>query len=867
MEFPIHRIHFYGYTPVPFTCIAAADSGLLATGRQDGSIEVYDRHRNFFMVARIPSTVTKSVEALSWIGPRLFYTGALGRLVEVDLDTFSVKDTLLLMGNPISRCLSSCGSYLVIGNDEGFISICSTESSSVSLVQTLPQLTGIVTVRSKILSLACIDAKEKLLAAGTSSGTLMVICFTNTSYSIRHTLLSESKDTFVWVLLFSRTSLFSGDNKGNVCVWDVTVGGLLHTFPSHYAHVLALTASPDGQTVFSGGADALVRRYERFLSEDNCTQWELGGTIRGCRRDIRGLVYLAGQNYDPASQATNLDTRFEPHRLLAVGLDARLQVLACEQPERGLDAFARAHRTLACQVGRPRDSKIKSIAHVAALPFWPLACAATRPSPCEFVSVEHSNEQRPPTRLCLLRYPDKLDLVRLAQIDDKRKRSQAHRFLPISNSLLQLAEIRPRKGLEIIASTLSKCGSFVAYSDMVRTRILRVTISPVTVEEERRGVLPSVSVSRIQWEQNDRKRKSVSRRRLSPSARTNSTDSLTESSRIHGSSSETDTDTDDLSAASVAKFFALDQTIGSVTSVENNTSDVFPTPIKHQPDINENALPSSSCLTFTDDSQHLIQVLRASAELICVDVQTGNENWRRDLISESGSVFRVHLLSVSKSVGTGVAVVAIGCSDGRVRLYSTASGQQLLTCPCVASSSGYSPLPACLAFSVPRSGELDLSILYTNSQLSEWHLSLSKLNCPDDASCAVPNRDLDRSAMSATFNMWLSDFWNKMEEEVHSNLGLFHSLAYVDSDNWLLASDRYLVLLTRNKPFFRGMITKRLRTKDELYPESCMRICTNFESIIQAAVVEKNELAIVALHSAQIALKLSAPMQRKPFGT
>ncbi|TGZ75789.1 hypothetical protein CRM22_000188 [Opisthorchis felineus] len=861
MEFPIHRIQFYGYIPTPFTCIAAADSGLLATGRQDGSIEVYDRHRNFFMVTRIPSTVTKSVEALSWIGPRLFYTGALGRLVEVDLNTFSVKDTLLLMGNPISRCLSSCGSYLVIGNDEGFISICSTETSPVSLVQTLPQLTG------KILSLACLDAKEKLLAAGTSSGTLMVICFTNTSYSIRYTLLSESKDTLVWVLLFSKTSLFSGDNKGNVCVWDVTVGGLLHTFPSHYAHVLALTASPDGQTVFSGGADALVRRYERFLSEDNCTQWELGGTVRGCRRDIRGLVYLAGQTYDPASQAMNLDTRFEPHRLLAVGLDARLQILACEQPERGLDALARAHRTLAYQVGRPRDPKIKAIAHVAALPFWPLACAATRPSPCEFVSMEHSNEQRPPTRLCLLRYPDKLDLVRLAQIDKKGKRSTVHRFLPISKSLLQLAEIRPRKGLEVISSTLSKCGSFVAYSDMVQTRILRVTISPVTVEEERRGVLPSVSISRVQWEQNDRKRKSASRRRLSPSARTNSTDSLTESSRIHGSSSETDTDTDDLSAASVAKFFALDQTTSSVTSIENNTSDAFPTPIKHQPDINENALPSSSCLAFTDDSQHLIQVLRASAELICVDVQTGNENWRRELISENGSVFRVHLLSVSKAVGTGVAVAAIGCSDGRVRLYSTVTGQQLLTCPCVASFSGHSPLPACLAFSVPRSDELDLSILYTNSQLSEWHLSLSKLNCSDDASCAGPNRELAKSVMSATFNMWLSDFWNKMEEEVHSNLGLFHSLAYVDSDSWLLASDRYLVLLTRDKPFFRGMITKRLRTKDELYPESCMRISTNFESIIQAAVVEKNELAIVALHSAQIALKLSAPMQRKPFGT
>lgn len=50
-------------------------------------------------------------------------------------------------------------------------------------------------------------------------------------------------------------------------VWDTSIGGLRFSFPSHTGSVLCLVGSPNGRTVYSGGADGLVKRYEYAVSE------------------------------------------------------------------------------------------------------------------------------------------------------------------------------------------------------------------------------------------------------------------------------------------------------------------------------------------------------------------------------------------------------------------------------------------------------------------------------------------------------------------------------------------------------------------------------------------------------------------------
>ncbi|VDQ15038.1 unnamed protein product [Trichobilharzia regenti] len=110
-----HRIHFYEYQPSPFLCLAKNEFGLIAAGREDGSVDVYDENRDFFMVGHFPCGVCCSVESLVWIQSRLFCTGALGRLVELDMRTSNIKGSCLLVGSPAARCMAVFGDQIIVG--------------------------------------------------------------------------------------------------------------------------------------------------------------------------------------------------------------------------------------------------------------------------------------------------------------------------------------------------------------------------------------------------------------------------------------------------------------------------------------------------------------------------------------------------------------------------------------------------------------------------------------------------------------------------------------------------------------------------------------------------------------------------------
>lgn len=72
--------------------------------------------------------------------------------------------------------------------------------------------------------------------------------------------------------------LFSGDSQGTVSLWDVDVGGLVTSFTSHRADVLALAASSDNRSVFASGVDSNIRRFDYFQSNDSCKSPAIFGT-------------------------------------------------------------------------------------------------------------------------------------------------------------------------------------------------------------------------------------------------------------------------------------------------------------------------------------------------------------------------------------------------------------------------------------------------------------------------------------------------------------------------------------------------------------------------------------------------------------
>ncbi|CAH8437823.1 unnamed protein product [Heterobilharzia americana] len=869
-EFYCHRIHFFEYQPSPFSCLARNDFGLIAAGRQDGSVDVYDENRDFFMVAHVPRGVCCSVESLVWIQCRLFCAGALGRLMELDLQTSSIKGSCLLVGNVAARCMTVFDNNIIVGNDEGFITFFSVEGVDPTPTITIPKLSG------KILSVACTGTEKAIVATGTSTGSLLLISIRDGISKVRFTLTESKKLCFIWTLLFARGLLFSGDSRGVVSIWDISVGGQLFSFSCHHADVLALASSPDGSVIFSGGADALIRRFEFSVSENGEGHWQCSGLIRGCRRDIHAIAFIPGHHHDPSRDHSFSDNRFEPHRLVAVGQDARLQVLSCESAEMGDGAVAEAEKTLATNVGRPRRGQIGDIAYVAALPFWPASVAPTYPAPARFIALAKGSmhgafgDQTDASRhLCLLHYQDRLCLVRLGKPLTSGRKRCFHGFCSMSLGPLQIVEIRPSRGMEFIESTLSPCGLFIAYSDFRQTRLLKLDVG---FKRKRGSFCVSKSkVKLVEWQTS--LQNSINLSIKSRDKKVIRLDSSGKSSS-NTSSSEAETDIDEiLHDDDILEYFTMDKSSSKKDSILSNddSCDFSPT---EQNKVSGITLPPSCLMTFTANSENLLLVTQKTGKFMCISVDNGNILWDRNVDQGDESCIQAHVMSVSNLVTEVGYLIALGCSDGRVRLYDSPTGSIIFTCSCVNSITGHSPLPVSIVFpsvieqqSDTIISKLNFSVLYTNSQLREWSVSLQQPNNTNESTGSGNTTYPPAVHINVELNKWLVKFWRTMGNEISRNLGVFHSVDYIGSSKWLLASDRYLVIIIAHKNYKPGMLKKILQRDRAADQDYCMFISRSVKSILQAKVLSESEIAVISIHSENIALQLASPLQRKVFGT
>ncbi|CAH8452505.1 unnamed protein product [Schistosoma turkestanicum] len=696
------------------------------------------------------------------------------------------------------------------------------------------------------------------------------------------TLTEPSKSCFIWSLLFAGGFLFSGDNRGVVSIWDISVGGQLYSFSCHHADVLALASNPDGSVIFSGGADAIIRRFEFTVSETGDGQWQCSGIIRGSRRDIHGLAFIPGHHYDPSADSSFSDVRFEPHRLVAVGQDARLQVMSCESIEMGVGVLALAEKTLAINVGRPENGHKVNNGYVAALPFWPASVAPSHPSPACFVTLPvgsihgaFGGQTGASRHLCLLHYPDKLCLVRLGQPITSGRKKVFRNFYSINLGPLQIVEVHPSKGMEFIKSSLSPCGSFIAYSDFRRTRLLKLDLA---FKNKRRSFCVSkAKVKPVEWGSNphdsicDSTKSRHKRVRL---------DSWSKSSS-NTSSSETETDTDEiLQDADILKYFIMDksfQSSGGNDQLGSFTKDLCDLSGIEQKKLNTPTIPPSCLLAFTPKSECLLLVTQKHGKFMCLSVENGNILWDRGIDGDNESHVRAHVMSVSNVITECGSLIGLGCSDARVRLYDSSTGSTLFTCSCIDSVSGHSPLPVAIAFSniISEQSSTELSkhrfsVLYTNSQLREWKITIKHSNNVDNSGESdhtvipvVPTKCI----ISVKLNKWLVKFWRTMGDEISRSLGVFHSLDYIGPKSWLLASNRFLVILTPHKNYELGMIKKILTYKKTVDDDYCLYICENIKNIIQTKVLSESEIAVVAINSGNITSQLAPPLQRKLYGT
>lgn len=104
----------------------------LISYRSDASIEIWDLNYAPYLVKLIPGAENASVEALGWVNDRLLSTGLGGALLEWDVNTLSVKNTVILTGYA-AWCLDvdPNNTLIAVGTEQGYINLYSVEYDDI----------------------------------------------------------------------------------------------------------------------------------------------------------------------------------------------------------------------------------------------------------------------------------------------------------------------------------------------------------------------------------------------------------------------------------------------------------------------------------------------------------------------------------------------------------------------------------------------------------------------------------------------------------------------------------------------------------------------------------------------------------------
>eukprot|EP01135_Chromosphaera_perkinsii_P010028 Nk52_evm63s1992 gene=Nk52_evmTU63s1992 len=416
----VHRCRFVEYQPEPINCVAFNQSGtLLALSRGNADIEIWNVVNDWHLECRLPGGEGLSVEAICWLGNRLFAAGIDGNIIEWDLVTLSPRNIVSSMGGAVwSLSLHHEGKLLAAGCEDGCVRLFDV-AVGVDFAKAFDKQKG------RILSV-CFSNDGSVIATGASDNTIHKYAVTMGRSVLRITAEDFHKEsTLIWsVKVLSNGNLISGDSLGNTQMWDGKFGTLLQSFRVHEADVLSLALSKDEKTLFAGSVDGKLVRFEQVSETSKAgivkSKWVQSGKCRAHTHDIRTV----------AINDSNMD-------IVSGGVDTNLVVYTMEGFDkssfRKLPPFPQSEkRTFVC-----KQAKVLMYQHSRKIQIWSLGKSK---------GSESVERRSAGTRLGLAKTP-KLML-----------------------------DFRPKTDDNIMCSSISDSASFVAYADLNSVKLFKLDV-------------------------------------------------------------------------------------------------------------------------------------------------------------------------------------------------------------------------------------------------------------------------------------------------------------------------------------------------------------------------------------------------------
>ncbi|KAM9377059.1 U3 small nucleolar RNA-associated protein 4 homolog isoform 1-T3 [Pholidichthys leucotaenia] len=431
-EFKVHRVRFFDYMPSAIQAMAFNHhTERLAVARTGGVVEVFNFTDNYFQEMVIPGRDGRTVEALCWVGHRLFSAGLNGEITEYDLKNLRPRYTVDAYGGPIwTICANSQGTRLAVSCEDGTVKVFEILEETIQFSKNLHRQKG------RIISL-CWHPSGAQIAAGMMD---MIQVFDAETGHATHRLLvergagaSKSKEVVVWGVVFlSDHTIISGDSAGKVQIWDSLTGTLIRTHLVTKWDVLALSVSQDESSVIAGTSEGTVVQFQ-FLSstvDRQDEEWTRTRTFKNHSHDVRAVVHT-----DTAVVSGGMDTQLVVRPLL--------DKVEKNTQESALRKILFPHRSL-------------------------VGCAKK-------------------AGLLLFQFPNHLELWRLGESKEHGKPGDT---LPLKRTPEKLIQLKKKGEDHICCSALSPCGGWLAYATASSVCLFRIQLSDHGVGMEKVSKLP-----------------------------------------------------------------------------------------------------------------------------------------------------------------------------------------------------------------------------------------------------------------------------------------------------------------------------------------------------------------------------------------
>ncbi|XP_043480548.1 U3 small nucleolar RNA-associated protein 4 homolog [Leptopilina heterotoma] len=308
----IHNVRFYNLEPKAVTCLCyGQDNKKLALSRDDNTIEIWHVENAPFILATIPGNADYSIEAILWIGSRLFSTGLRGMIVEYDLIKLASKYEVAVTGGA-AWCMdvNRSKTRMAIGTEDGYINTFFITPDSLLYERIFDKQKG------RILCLKWDNSGDMIF---TGSSDTVRVWNSTTGHAIHKMTTSRKeakKETIVWCLeVTDENTIVSGDSRGVICIWDPNIGTLIESYESHTADILALTMSNDMNMFYCAGVDPVIRIFSKVISKGR-TQWVRGTERRLHVHDVRAVIEANGKLYSAGVDGYLAQSSYPPKFLV-----------------------------------------------------------------------------------------------------------------------------------------------------------------------------------------------------------------------------------------------------------------------------------------------------------------------------------------------------------------------------------------------------------------------------------------------------------------------------------------------------------------------------------------------------------------------